>query len=81
MKKLSLVLIAFVCSHAGTGYAGGYSHDPGCGLGSEIFKSGSKSTRITVAGLDDESAAFIPSVVQDQHRVARVHEQRSLRPE
>lgn len=23
--------------------AGGYSHDPGCGLGSEVFKSGSKS--------------------------------------
>ena len=45
MRKLSIFLIAFafVCAHAEAGFAGGYSHDPGCGLGSEIFKSGSKS--------------------------------------
>ena len=45
MRKLSIFLIAFafVCAYAGASYAGGYSHDPGCGLGSEIFKSGSKS--------------------------------------
>ena len=45
MKKLSLVLVtlAFVCAQAGISYAGGYSRDPGCGLGSEIFKSGSKN--------------------------------------
>lgn len=45
MKKLSIVLatFAFVCAHGGAGYAGGYGNGPGCGLGSEIFKSGSKS--------------------------------------
>lgn len=45
MKNSSIFLatFAFVCAHVGAGHAGGYSHDPGCGLGSEIFKSGSKS--------------------------------------
>jgi hypothetical protein len=45
MKKLfgALMAVALVCVHAHPAMAGGYSHDPGCGLGSEIFKSGSKS--------------------------------------
>ena len=45
MKKLfgALMAIALICVHAHPAVAGGYSHDPGCGLGSEIFKSGSKS--------------------------------------
>jgi hypothetical protein len=45
MKKLIVfsIAIAFMCAVAGIGHAGGYSHDPGCGIGSEIFKSGSKN--------------------------------------
>ncbi len=45
MKKLfgALMAVALVCAHTHPAAAGGYSHDPGCGLGSEIFKSGSKS--------------------------------------
>ena len=45
MKKLfgALMAVVLVCVHAHPAMAGGYSHDPGCGLGSEIFKSGSKS--------------------------------------
>jgi Protein of unknown function (DUF3015) len=45
MKKLfgGMMAIALVCIHTSPALAGGYSHDPGCGLGSEIFKSGSKS--------------------------------------
>jgi len=45
MKKLfgALMVIALVGVHTQLAFAGGYSHDPGCGLGSEIFKSGSKS--------------------------------------
>jgi hypothetical protein len=44
MKKLfGAVVIAFVCVQTHPAAAGGYSHDPGCGLGSEIFKSGSKN--------------------------------------
>jgi hypothetical protein len=38
-----VLAMAFLCVAAGPVLAGGYSHDPGCGLGSEIFKSGSKS--------------------------------------
>ncbi len=45
MKKLfgALMAVALVCAHTHPAAAGGYSHDPGCGLGSEIFKSGSTS--------------------------------------
>jgi hypothetical protein len=44
MKRLfGAVLIAFVCVQTHPAVAGGYSHDPGCGIGSEIFKSGSKN--------------------------------------
>ncbi len=45
MKKLfgAMVMVTLVCVHAHPAMAGGYSHDPGCGLGSEIFKSGSKN--------------------------------------
>lgn len=45
MKKLfgAMLVVALVCVQAYPISAGGYSHDPGCGLGSEIFKSGSKS--------------------------------------
>ena len=45
MKKLfgAMMVLAFVCVPISPVLAGGYSHDPGCGLGSEIFKSGSKS--------------------------------------
>ena len=45
MKTLfgAVMVIVLVCIHAHPAKAGGYSHDPGCGLGSEIFKSGSKN--------------------------------------
>ena len=45
MKKLfgAMMVLAFACVPISPVLAGGYSHDPGCGLGSEIFKSGSKS--------------------------------------
>jgi len=45
MRKLfgAVMMIALICVQAHPVLAGGYSHDPGCGLGSEIFKSGSKN--------------------------------------
>jgi hypothetical protein len=45
MKRLSgaVMVLVLIGIHTYPAAAGGYSHDPGCGLGSEIFKSGSKN--------------------------------------